>query len=45
MFKNIVLFVTLFVLATFYCIANEPEAISLDNLIVNIVRKLGAQVA
>lgn len=35
MFKNIVLFVTLFVLATFYCIANEPEVNSLDKLIVN----------
>lgn len=45
MFKNIVLFVTLFVLAPFYCIANEPEVNSLDNLIVNIVRKPGAQIA
>jgi len=35
MLKNIGLFVTVFVLAPFYCIANEPEVNSLDNLIVN----------
>ena len=45
MLKNIGLFVTMFVLAPFYCIANEPEVNSLDNLIVNIVRKLGTQIA
>lgn len=35
MFKNIVIFVILFVLTPFYCSANEPEVNSLDNLIVN----------
>jgi len=35
MLKNIGLFVTMFVLAPFYCIANEPEVNSLDDLIVN----------